>query len=148
MRYGWSLDRGDWERLHLALEAGASGTWHRVKELSLPLELMVPTKSGVYLLCARPASLVEGMLDQLYNVVYVGQAQNLRARFIQHCKSPSPDVARAKGLFGASHIEYWFLQVGIEHLDDAERELIFCLGPSANRVAGRIRAVLRPAISL
>jgi hypothetical protein len=146
MRYGWSLDKADWEAVEHLLAAHAPG-WERVHRLEPELELMVPTSPGVYAIGARPVVIFPGVVRDMFDIVYIGQTLNLRSRYSQHCKTPSPEVQRAKDCFGQT-LEYRFLRLPATTLDSVESALITCLGPPANRISGRIKAIIKPAIAV
>jgi hypothetical protein len=101
----------------------------------------VPEDSGIYMLGSRCAA--TGLPDPLYNALYVGQASNLRNRFLQHLRRPSPEVGRAAICFAG--LDFWFMRSDEDSLNRLEAMLIECLGPSANRQAG-ITARLGPPV--
>jgi hypothetical protein len=136
MRYGWSLDHAAWERCRIADVQWKKTTLNPLKQDSVPLG------PGVYAICARPAVLGSGVLEKLYNVVYVGRAQGgggLRTRFLAHCHRPSPQLQLAKLCFGAE-LDYWFLELNTADVASTESMLIDCLGPIVNLVGGVIEA--------
>lgn len=127
MRYGWSLRPADWEAVAQVLGAGP---WYKVAFRQIQRR-RIPEEPGVYMLGTRPAA---AGLPPLYNAVYVGQATNLRSRFLQHLQRPSPDVDRAAMCF--PDLEFWFVKSDQMALNRLEAMLIECLGPPANRRAG------------
>ncbi len=83
------------------------------------------------------------LLRRLYNAVYVGQAESLRGRFLQHRKGPKSELVEAIDCYGES-LQFWFVELIVGKLNQAELSLIDCLGPQANRIRGiRFRGVLR-----
>src|SRR4051794_28206170 len=105
MRHGWSLDHRDWIRL----DKLASGRrWRRVPFAGLHAE-SIPEASGIYGLCSSGLRSAPGMLGELYAPVYVGQARNLRNRFLQHARNPSLEVGRAMRCFRI--LEFWYTRV-------------------------------------
>jgi hypothetical protein len=86
------------------------------------------------------------MFERLYNVLYIGRARGtsgLRSRFLAHCTRPSPQLRRAKDVFG-ERLDYWFLELDEDEVDGAESLLIECLGPVVNLVSGVIEAKIGP----
>ena len=139
MRHGWCLDRAAWASA-TALDAGRQ--WSR-RRFRLVDRSAIPDASGIYVLASGVAA--EGLLGQLYNALYVGQAKSLRQRYLQHLARPSPDVRRAVHTFGT--LDYWWTLCAEPDLDALEARLIHCLGPTANRQAG-ITARIGDPISL
>ena len=143
MRYGWSFTRSDWDEL-LAIVKGSH--WRFVPFSQLEAS-SVPQKPGVYVICTGVPIRGEGsgmqLLRRLYNAVYVGQAESLRGRFLQHRKGPKSELVEAINCYGES-LQFWFAELVVGNLDQAELRLIDCLGPQGNRVRGiRFRGVLR-----
>lgn len=130
MRHGWSLDRSPWYDLSRGV---AHGHWRQVPFATLH-QARVPEASGVYALCTAGVGASTGLFADLYNAIYVGQARNLRQRFMQHCRRPSRELQRAILCFRS--LDFWFVQVSPGHTDATEALLIECLGPSANLRAG------------
>lgn len=132
MRYGWSLERASWERAGQELQLLE---WKKVF-LDPSQTIVVPEKSGVYLICGRPPISVENdpakPLAVFYNVLYAGQSGSLRARFDTHAKSTSIDLEMAKRTFG--HLDYWYALAAAVDLNRLEGILLDVLGPTANRV--------------
>lgn len=99
---------------------------------------MPDRESGVYMFCAspvgiRPASHEGGALfTLLLSPIYIGRTNDLRRRFIQHCRRPSREVRAARACFGTSmHFWYHLREHGTIRNDEAT--LIDCFGPPANR---------------
>lgn len=121
--------------------------WKRVR-FSPTYRESVPEIPGVYAVCSEGIGQGHKLMRRLYNVLYVGRATaSLRQRFLQHCKSPGPEIKRVKLCFGST-VDFWFTEVEPEKIPLAESRLIICLGPSANKISGAIEAKLgapRPA---
>ena len=135
MRYGWSLQGGSWRRL----PTGAL-KWGTVR-LTLNDRNAVPNTPGVYAMCAAPPGHKRGggrgfnLFKILYAPLYVGQARDLRARFIQHCKNPKLEIEQCLSCF-KGRLDFWFLRLNLDQLDAFEAMLIDCFGPPANRISG------------
>lgn len=144
MRYGWSLEKSDWEAC-----VAYDSEWKKATLNPLRQDL-IPTSAGVYAICAPAALLRTGVFENLYNVIYIGRASGaggLRQRFLTHCNRPAPQLRRAKECFG-EELDYWFHQLNEKDVALAESRLIECLGPVVNLVRGVIEARIgepRPA---
>lgn len=94
---------------------------------------LVPDKPGVY------AMLEVERFNQLpcrLEVVYIGQAGNLRRRFLQHI---DPIAQRNSEIFelikqSLTSPEFWFLRLERSKLDEVERRLIGEIAPRANNI--------------
>ena len=134
LQRGWSLHATPWRRLK---EIGSGLEWKRVYLLP-ELKAQLPESSGVYVICASPRMIpISGPLSQkIYAPVYVGQASNLRARFMQHV-SGYGGVRDAKILF--RRLDFWWAEVPLSGLDDFEQALIDAFGPAANAKNVKVR---------
>lgn len=132
MRYGWNIDSAPWERAGNEIQ---KLEWKKVF-LDRSQTILIPEKSGVYLICGRPPVPVETdptkPLAIFYNALYAGQSGSLRARFDTHAKSTSPDLELAKKTF--RNLDYWYALVENVDLNRIEGVLLDVLGPTANRV--------------
>jgi hypothetical protein len=139
IRYGWTLEYNEWERLRGAL---ASRAWRRT-QLDSVFQDSVPQCSGVYLICGHPCASCRDPFGSFYGVVYAGQARSLRRRFIEHCTRPKREIAAARACMHMRRLDYWFCEADIEDLCNLEGVLIGTLGPPANIIeAPRIKARL------
>jgi excinuclease UvrABC nuclease subunit len=89
----------------------------------------VPQDSGVYVI--TDVNRVMGLPTSI-NVLYVGKANNLRRRFLDHV---SPWREHNKGLLSidsSGTLEFWFSEYPSEQIDQLERELIRESKPSQN----------------
>lgn len=135
MRYGWSLDPTPW-RQYMTLASECGLRWRRTW-LDQFYRDAVPERPGVYAMCARPSTDSQPLLPTgVVNIVYIGKADNLRTRFLQHTKTSQPEIVKAKHLF-ASPLEFAWSAVPLANLFKIESLLIACFGPSANRQSGR-----------
>ncbi|MCY4199811.1 MAG: GIY-YIG nuclease family protein [Gammaproteobacteria bacterium] len=129
MKYGWSLDLEAWRRLQDIVK---DYEWRRA-----PLENLykskVPELRGVYMICGCPKDIpVRGqVMNELYNVLYVGQASNLRRRFQDHVRGYR-NVVRAKSIF--RKLDFWYCKTSDTEVNLAEQQLMEAFGPSANVV--------------
>lgn len=150
MRYGWSIERSDWDSA--PKEVLRTDRWRSVRLNSLERN-RVPELPGVYLFCSSPPGRSRSMRLQdtdlfglLYNVLYVGKATNLRHRFLSHCGSPAEDIRKIRTCFPEG-LEFWFVSLNRDEIGNLESTLILCFGPPANRVSG-IRARVVDGIAI
>jgi hypothetical protein len=130
MRYGWSLDKEQWQTL---IRTTATITWSRVHLRDLDRD-SIPERPGVYVICAKVKGFGQGVFSELYNVIYAGQdGVSLRRRFLEHCGKPKVELRSAQNCY-IYPLEYWYSVVEVEQLDEIEGALIDCLGPPANLV--------------
>jgi len=101
--------------------------------------------AGVYAICTPGTQLSQGLLAKLYNAVYVGQAVDLRSRFLDHARQPGRELQRARNAFRI--LDFHYMTASLDDLNELEGLLIDCLGPSANQQAG-IRARIGQPIAL
>lgn len=130
MRYGWNINSAPWA---LASKEIQKLEWK--KAFLDPIQtVVIPEKSGVYLICGRPPIETDPTkpLAIFYNVLYAGQSGSLRARFATHAKLTSPDLELAKKTF--RNLDYWYALVENVDLNRVEGLLLDVLGPTANRV--------------
>jgi hypothetical protein len=142
LRYGWTLTRQYWESFTAAFASQATSPWRRVHLEDVNRD-SVPSCPGIYAICAPVARSHQGFPPRLDNVVYVGKATALKARFMNHCRDPTPEMQRAKSCF-RFQLDFWFIECRPDAIAELESLLIECLGPSVNRVGGAITATIRP----
>ena len=138
MTYGWTLSRKCWGRLFSAI---GQRSWRKVP-FSILEKSGVPDSYGVYVFCAKPFPMKKAaarhLLNRLFNAVYVGQATNLRQRFVSHCSRPMDPMIAVRDCFSHT-LEFWFTKLdSLEELCEVESILIECLGPTANRQKGPV----------
>jgi len=68
------------------------------------------------------------------NVLYVGKSKNLQRRFTQHTDPYRQHNKALNEIHDTQGLEFWYVQAGVEELDQLERKLIHELVPSANIV--------------
>lgn len=144
MDFGWRTDPAPWASI--PAELVYSRSWRSVGFAEVEADGVPARESGVYMFCAspvgiRPAHHERGSLfSLLLTPIYIGRTSDLRRRFLQHCRRPSPEVRAARICFGMSmYFWYHLREYGMTRSDEAT--LIDCFGPPANRrreaVAGR-----------
>ena len=149
MDRGWSINPEDW----VALEKALSWTenWHSV--LLTPNDRdMVPESPGVYAICAPPPNAIgedsSTMFHSLASPLYVGRAEsNIKSRFLAHCKSENRLMQMAKNCYHRVRLHFWFIELPVSAVRDAEAQLINCFGPPVNRRAGTITGITKPPIN-
>src|SRR5262245_9721589 len=133
MRYGWTLERLEWDRL---IKVANGTSWFHVRLAPLYRD-SAPENAGVYAICARIPFLTQRPFEVLYNVIYIGKdGSSLRRRFLEHCRVPKQEIAQAKQCF-SDNLDYWYTAVDSNYIDNLEACLIECLGPTANLIRGR-----------
>ena len=148
MNRGWSIEKVDWEHLEQALRDARS--WSSVI-LTTTDELMVPARPGVYAICAPPPNAVgpdqTTMFHNLASPLYVGRSEsNIRSRFRAHCKADDPELRQAKRCYQTVLLTFWFVELPVSIVKDAEAWMIRCFGPPVNQRAGTITGTLKPPI--
>ena len=135
MRYGWTLEKHEWD---LLLQVAEEISWSKTK-LGQLYRNRVPKRSGVYIICAKIPRFTQRFFKSLYNVIYVGKANKgtLHDRFLYHCKYPKQELVMARSCFG-DNLEYWFAEMDPGKVAELEARLIDCFGPPANRIRGHI----------
>lgn len=144
--FGWQIDADAWASVPKDLSS--SRNWRFVGFAEMEADAVPGDKSGVYMFCTSPVGVrptFDRMSTSLFSLlltpIYIGRTNNLRRRFVEHCRRPSPEVRAARACFGAS-MRFWFhpREYGATRNDEAT--LIGCFGPAANRrketVRGRV----------
>lgn len=136
LKYGWQSDREMWERVSKDLADDAS--WDYVGFTETEAVSVPKGQSGIYMLCASPVGhrfpshkRSASLFDNLLTPIYIGRTTDLHARFLRHCRNPSPKVKAAGVCFNRS-LMFWFHRVPSERLEYDEAVLIRCFGPPAN----------------
>ena len=137
----WTLNPTEWKEVDFWL----ANRKFKQRALTKNDTDLVPTYSGVYLMCGRP--LLSNMsAPELRNILYIGKSENLRQRFQQHCgQGSAPHIRELVKLYG-SRLEFWFTEVPVERITEVENALIKCFKPQANTqgIPGR----LKPPVNL
>jgi hypothetical protein len=131
-RNGWTLNKQQWDHLIQIV----SGTEWRKSSLDSLYQDDIPTSAGVYAICCGVSYLPSRPFGKLYNVIYIGKAESLRKRFLDHCMRPKIEIRQAKQCF-REILDYWFTSVTPDRVDELESCLIDCLGPPGNLIGGR-----------
>lgn len=91
----------------------------------------IPSLAGIYVFA--DASRVKGF-PLAVEPLYVGQASNLRRRFLDHL---DPRRSHNEQLFLAiwsGRLEFWFSKCSVSELEALERKMIKALSPSFNQI--------------
>lgn len=100
----------------------------------------LPERAGVYAICAPPPSPESNLPLGLMNVLYVGESENLRRRFVEHSKTSDGRLAAAKRCY-ADSLQFWWSEIvghPEQELSDKERivqveaALLRAFGPPIN----------------
>lgn len=150
MNFGWQIDPAPWASIPTDLSSSRS--WRSVGFAEVEADGVPARESGVYMFCASPVGMRRAdsdggaLFSLLLTPIYIGRTNDLRRRFIQHCRHPSPEVMAARSCFGMS-MHFWYHLREHPTTRDDEATLIDCFGPPANRrreaVAGRFGAPRR-----
>ena len=148
LKYGWQIDPYLWAQVPEDLRGGS---WRFVDFAEIEADAIPQGQSGIYVFCACPVGyrlVLTGRSDDLFSnlltPIYVGRTNNLRRRFLEHCRYPSTQVEAARACFGSS-ITFWFHRVSVDRIRFYESVLIGCFGPAANRRDETITATLGPS---
>lgn len=148
MNNGWSIDIEDWRDLEQVIRN--SETWGYVL-LTPNDQAMVPEGPGVYAICAPPPNATDPnrstVFHSLASPLYIGRSESsIKARFLVHCRTPSPQLRKAKSCYSRVTLSFWFIELPINIVRDAEAQMIKCFGPPANRRAGTITGTFKQPI--
>lgn len=131
---GWSPEKEFWDAL---VVASGDIHWRRV-DLDLNRSDRVPRQgTGVYLICAHPASKAVESINA-YTVLYAGQVKSrlrgLRTRFREHIRSPDAKLKLYLDCFYPS-VHFWFALVNEPmEIDLLESLLIEVFNPPCNNI--------------
>ena len=148
MNRGWSIDQGDWNGLGEALKGTES--WRFVLLTPNDRE-MVPAKPGVYAICAPPPIAVgkgrSSIFHSLGTPIYVGKSESsIQSRFLAHCRASDPQLLRARRCYYRVQLRFWFVELHVSVIRQAEAWLIRCFGPPVNKRAETITGTIGPPI--
>ena len=132
----WSLKTQEWKDSEFWL-SNRRFRRHSFSRNDLPL---IPATSGIYLMVARPVATQPDILE-LRNVMYVGKSENLKQRFSQHSGNTATPNIRELLLFFGAKLEFWFVELPLDKISEAEQCFITCFKPQANTkgIPGRLR---------
>lgn len=134
LRYGWSIDATAWVNFQRQVTPDTIDSWRGTPFTELGLSAL-PREPGVYMITARPAKAYPLLPASICNVLYVGQASNLRARVPDHLSKPSESMRRARGCF-LHRLDCVFTTT--REIDLLEALLISCFGPPINQKSGNM----------
>ena len=150
LNYGWQHDRELWDRIPVDLRDSRS--WRAVGFVENEAVSVPSRQPGIYFFCTSPVGRrspvrVRGndLFSNLFTPIYIGKTDNLRRRFLEHCRSQSGKLNSARLCFGAS-MQFWFHRLSEDRIKDDEAILIRCFGPTANERMESIKGVFKKAI--
>ena len=136
LHYGWQFDSKLWAQIPSDLRH--SDAWSKVGFVENESALLPADQSGIYMLCTSPVACrmphrvrSNHLFSNLLTPIYIGKTDNLRRRFLEHCRRPSVRLTAARRCFGAS-MDFWYHRMAPERLAGDEAILIQCFGPTAN----------------
>ena len=111
------------------------------------MEMMVPARPGVYAICAQPPNAVgpdqSTIFHNLASPLYVGRSESSNSNKVygtlQRRSTPNfsePSAVTAYCMLTA--LRFWFVELPVSAIKDAEALLIRCFGPPVNKRAGTI----------
>ena len=150
MDNGWSINPEDWKSLDQVIRNYK--TWTSVL-LTPNDQSVVPAGPGVYAICAPPPNAGgQGggtMFHSLASPLYIGSSESsIKARFLTHCRTPSSQLRRAKNCYHRVPLSFWFIELPVSVVREAEAQLIRCFGPPVNRRAGTIPGTIKSPIEV
>ena len=152
LNHGWQLDHQIWQQIPYDLINSQS--WRYVGFTGNEAVVIPEGKPGVYAFCTSPVGRrflqehsTNDLFSNLLTPIYIGKTDNLRRRFLQHCRSPSPKLSEARQCFGDSML-FWFHPMNQEQISEVEAILIQCFGPTANERTEKIKGILGNPISI
>lgn len=148
MNRGWSLERGDWKGLEKTLKG--TDIWRSVL-LTPNDQVMVPARPGVYAICAPPPNAVgpnrNTVFHSLASPIYIGKSESsIKSRFLAHCRANDRQLLKAKRCYYSVQMRFWFVELHVNVIRQAEAWLIRCFGPPVNKRAETITGSIRPPI--
>lgn len=152
LSYGWQHDAELWAQVPADLRD--SNAWNSVGFVENEAVLVPAGQSGLYFVCTSPAGRrmqLEFRRNDLFSIlltpIYIGRTDNLRRRFLEHCRSPSAKLEAARRCFGAS-MQFWYHRRVAERLGYDEAVLIRCFGPTANDRPGSILGTIGDPVAI
>ena len=152
LRYGWQTDPDLWAQISADLSTSTS--WRFVDFVEAEAASIPKHESGIYFVCTCPAGVrplgkirKNDLFSRLFTPIYIGKTDDLKRRFLEHCRRPSPGVEAARHCFGPA-LQFWFHRLSLDRIGDEEARLIQCFGPTANERQERVRGTIRDGISV
>lgn len=136
----WSFKPEDWQFINSIFQ---ERTFKNVP-LKKTFGVALPNTSGVYVICLSPFSSGVGFLPKLYNAVYVGQAENIQARFSDHVDGKT-NVKEVVQNF--TKTEFWYVECTSAELNEIEKKLYDILGPAKNQISPPFKGSLRAPVA-
>ena len=142
---GWHLNTVIWRELENLLGDRA---FAKVQFNTFMINT-VTTEPGVYLLCSHPPLPTNtDLTDKLYNVLYVGQAGNLRSRMLDHLNGKNSHIKIDSLAFSKAGLAFWYITVPKDSLSEFEGKIQAAFNPVINRIsAPSYRAKLSVSVS-
>lgn len=126
---GWVLDRYWWRQFRAW---AADSAWQN-KPLLKSYQSLVPTKGGLYMICAiadrRMATNAAVLTGRLYDCLYAGKAEDLRRRFGDHLNERS----RERHCFDALDF-WWVIAETTAERERVENIILKAVSPPANKI--------------
>lgn len=152
MAYGWNFNSDSWKLIPADLKNSQS--WQAVSYSEIEAESIPKDKPGIYIFCTSPVGKRlptrvnrNDLFSNLHIPIYVGRTNNLRRRFLEHCKHPPPSITEARRCFGPSML-FWFHRRSEDQIYDDEAILIHCFDPAANERKETIKAIVGESIPI
>lgn len=134
LAHGWSPERKLWDELG---RLSTDLSWKRVAFDPNRASRISMNQRGVYLICASPpVEAIEAI--NAYTVLYTGQVKSLthglRARFLEHIRTPSPQLKLFLECYYPA-VHFWFTAVDDRSkIDDLEALLRETFNPPCNAI--------------
>lgn len=152
LSYGWQCDRDLWAKIPSGLRD--SNSWSKVGFVEAEAVSVPDQAAGIYFFCTSPVGcrvatpqLTNRLFAKLFTPIYIGKTDNLKRRFLQHCKNPSGRLRAARSCFGAS-MEFWYHRRPLDCIGTDEAVLIRCFGPTANYRRESILGIVREPVPI
>lgn len=151
LSYGWQYDSGLWALMPDDL--CHSSDWCSVSFSENEAVLVPDGKSGIYCVCTSPVGRRRrresrhDLFSILFSPIYIGKTDNLRRRFIEHCRKPSARLDAARRCFGGA-MQFWFHRRDHDRIGGDEAILIRCFGPPANDRRESIMGVVGAPVAI
>ena len=139
-RYGWSLNREDWENIPEIL---LNCKWKRM-ELDINRADEIPAKSGLYMIIGSPPKSINKFQfsntnepQRFFTPIYIGSSNStIRSRFREHIKNGKPNVQTAIKTYKPNLMFVYTVidnnQLVDYKIEELENFLINAFGPISN----------------